>query len=67
MLSQEKLRRLNELARKAKAGQLTEDELAERELLRTEYLETFRSEFRGHLDRIQIVDEDGEGANDRAH
>lgn len=57
MLTEEKLKRLNELARKAKSGELTELEVAERKRLRDEYLANFRDAFRKHLDAIEVVDE----------
>ncbi|MEH7482482.1 DUF896 domain-containing protein, partial [Neobacillus drentensis] len=43
MLSKEKMARINELARKAKATGLTETEAKEQTKLRSEYLATFRS------------------------
>ena len=43
MLSKEKMARINELARKAKATGLTETEAKEQSKLRSEYLATFRS------------------------
>ena len=43
MLSKEKMARINELARKAKATGLTALEAKEQSSLRSEYLATFRS------------------------
>jgi len=49
--------RINELARKHKTVGLTEQETAERERLRRQYLTRFRSAFRQQLDRIEFTDE----------
>jgi len=54
-----KIDRLNELAKKAKAATLTIPELAERELLRKEYIAAFRSNLKATLDNTVIVDKDG--------
>ncbi|MDK9709814.1 DUF896 domain-containing protein [Acidaminobacter sp.] len=61
MLSKEKLDRINILANKAKNGSLTESEKIEQRLLREEYLEAFRENFKRQLDNIEVryVDEDG--------
>ncbi|MBN2795359.1 MAG: DUF896 domain-containing protein [Clostridia bacterium] len=56
MLSKEKLARLNFLARKKKSEGLTEDETAEQQVLRQEYLANFKDSFRRQLDNIEIVD-----------
>ena len=59
-MTQEKIDRINELARKVKAGEaLTEDELAERAALRTEYIREFRASMTGILDNTVIVRPDG--------
>jgi uncharacterized protein YnzC (UPF0291/DUF896 family) len=54
-----KIDRINELAGKAKAEGLTEQEAAERQLLRQEYIKTFRENMRSTLDSIVIVDKNG--------
>lgn len=59
MLSKEKINRINELSRKAKAGQLTEEEAKERTALRKEYLDTFRSTMRSNIENLKIVDPEG--------
>lgn len=59
MLSKEKLARINELARKAKNNQLSEEEAKEQTLLRKEYLETFRSSMLNTLKGVTIVDPNG--------
>ena len=50
MLSEEKLNRINELAKKKKEGKLTPTE---------EYLEAFRGGMRNHIEGLKIVDEEG--------
>lgn len=59
VVTQEKIDRINELARKAKTTGLTEEETAERQKLRQEYLEGFRRNFESQLSQIQIVEADG--------
>ena len=57
MLEKEKIDRINQLARKAKAEELTEEEKAEQQMLRKEYIEKFREHFRSHLDRVKFVED----------
>ncbi len=67
-MEQKKLDRINEFARRVKAGEtLTEDELAERAALRTEYIREFRASMTGILDNTVIIREDGtrEAVKDR--
>jgi uncharacterized protein YnzC (UPF0291/DUF896 family) len=49
--------RINELARKHKTVGLNEEELAERAMLRKQYLEIFKQNFRQQLDSIEWTDE----------
>ncbi|MBQ5725425.1 MAG: DUF896 domain-containing protein [Clostridia bacterium] len=59
-MEQKKLDRINEFARRVKAGEtLTQAELEERAALRTEYLREFRASLGGILDNTVIVREDG--------
>ncbi len=51
--------RINELAHKAKAEGLTEDERKERDALRQEYLAAFRANLTAQLDNTYIVRPDG--------
>lgn len=53
-----KLKRINELARKHKGEGLTEEEHKEREVLRKEYLEHFRGHFRSRLENIKVVSQE---------
>ncbi|GLX68128.1 DUF896 domain-containing protein [Paenibacillus glycanilyticus] len=50
--------RINELSRKNKTIGLTEEEIAERAVLRQQYLDNFKRNFRQQLDSIEIVDEE---------
>ena len=56
MLPKEKLDRINYLANKEKNSSLTESEKQEQQELRKEYIQTFKKQFRGMLDNIEIVD-----------
>lgn len=57
MIGKEKLDRINELAKKNKEQGLTEEEKKEREILRKEYIEKFRENFRGQLNQIRFVED----------
>lgn len=59
MLSEEKLKRIKELSQKKKAGELTETEQVERELLHQEYLQVFRQSMRQQLDHLKVIDPEG--------
>ena len=54
-----KLERINELARLAKERELTEEELAERAVLRREYLDDWRRGAQQVLDNTYIQTPDG--------
>ncbi|MBR6376398.1 MAG: DUF896 domain-containing protein [Oscillospiraceae bacterium] len=58
-MTQEKIDRINALARKAKAEGLSPEELAERDTLRKEYVAAVKASLTGHLDNTWIVDEKG--------
>ena len=58
-MNEEKLNRINELARKSKAEGLTEAEKREQADLRREYIEAVRRNLRGQLDNIDIREKDG--------
>lgn len=59
MLSEDKMKRINELARKKKNEGLTEEEIKEQDALRKEYLKAFRSGMRHHIEGMKIVDPTG--------
>lgn len=52
MLPKEKIARINELSRKAREGKLTEAEAKERTMLRKEYLESFRANFKKTIENV---------------
>lgn len=58
-MEKSRIERINELARKAKTVGLTEEETAERALLRQEYVAAFRENLRAQLDNTYLVDEKG--------
>lgn len=57
MLEKKKIDRINELARKKKSEGLSEEEHREQAELRAEYLESFRKNFRKHLDNVRFVED----------
>ena len=59
-MEQKKIDRINELARRVKAGEaLTAEELAERDALRKEYIASVKASLTGQLDNTYFVDPDG--------
>ncbi len=59
-MEQKKLDRINEFARRVKAGEtLTRSELAERDALRKEYIASVKASLVGHLENTYIVGPDG--------
>lgn len=56
MIGKDKIDRINELAKKQKEVGLTEEEKAEQNKLRDEYVGAIRTNVRAQLDRIKIVD-----------
>ena len=58
-ITDEQIKRINELYKKAKEDGLTEEEKQEQQMLRNEYIASFRANLRGTLDRIEIVHPDG--------
>lgn len=56
-ITQEKIDRINELARAAKVRPLTEEEKAEQAALRQEYIAAVRASLRGQLDNTYVVDQ----------
>lgn len=62
-MTEEKIERINVLARKAKAEGLTEEEKAEQQALRREFIDDFKRNLRGTLDNISIQENDGSITN----
>ena len=58
-MEQEKIARINALARKAKAEGLTPEEIAERDVLRKEYIADVKRRLVGQLENTTIVRPDG--------
>ena len=58
-MEQSRIERINELAKKAKTVGLTAEEVAERDILRKEYVEAVRNNLRAQLDNTWVVDEKG--------
>ena len=58
-MTQEKINRINELARKQKSEGLKEEELAEQKVLRREYIESFKNSLISQLENTYIVEPDG--------
>ena len=58
-MEQHKIDRINHLARKAREEGLSEEEAAEREVLRGEYRAAVRENLRVALDNTYIMDEKG--------
>ena len=58
-MTDEKVKRINELYHTAKAEGLTEAEKKEQAVLREEYVASFRRNLRSQLDQINIQNEDG--------
>ena len=59
-MEQAKIDRINELARRVKAGEaLTEEEQAERAALRREYIDSVKANLIGQLDNTYLVEPDG--------
>lgn len=56
---QEKIERINELARKKKTVGLTEEELLEQAQLRKEYIEIWKRNVTQVVESVVIVDEEG--------
>ena len=66
-MEQEKIARINALARKAKAEGLTPEEIQERDILRKEYIAAVRQSLVSQLDSITIVEPDGTKHKIRNH
>lgn len=57
-MDQQKIARINELARKSRESGLTPSELKEQKALRDEYIAAFRNNLKQQLDNIEIVKPD---------
>ncbi len=59
MTQEERVKRINALAAKAKTGPLSPEEAAERQQLRQDYLADFRASLHQQLNNTYIVTPDG--------
>ncbi len=55
----DKIKRINELAKKSRETGLTEAEKAEQKKLRDEYIQGFKVSLKSQLDNMYFVDENG--------
>lgn len=62
-MTDEKIKRINELYHKSKGEGLTEEEKKEQKQLRREYVDAFKRSLRGQLDNISIQEADGSITN----
>lgn len=58
-MNQEKIDRINALAKKSKLEGLTEDEMQEQAILRKEFIANVRRNLKSQLDNIDLVNPDG--------
>lgn len=58
-MEEQKIARINELYHKSKAEGLTAEELTEQQILRREYIDSFKRNLRSQLDNISIQERDG--------
>lgn len=59
MLSKEKIARINFLSKKSKDEGLSDEETAEQQALREEYIKEFRKSMKNTLHSVKVVDPDG--------
>lgn len=62
-MTEERIQRINELYHKAKAEGLSDAEKQEQQILRKEFIDSFRRNLRGQLDNISIQEADGSITN----
>lgn len=62
-MTEEKINRINELYHKSKNEGLTDAEKQEQQILRREYVDSFKRNLRGQLDNITIKEADGSITN----
>ena len=58
-MTDEKIQRINALAKKAKTEGLTETEKQEQQTLRAEYVADFRKSLKAQLDNTVVINPDG--------
>jgi len=63
MTHEERIQKINLLAKKSKSEGLTPEESQEQKILRQEFLAIFRNNFKQQLDSISIVDKEPKNVN----
>ena len=63
----ERVKRINELAQKSRTVGLTEEEKAEQQRLRQEYVKSFRAGLDGMLDGVFVAGQNGEAVPIKAY
>lgn len=58
-ITENDIKRINELSHKSKAEGLTDEEKAEQKKLREEYVAAIKGNIRSQLENIKVVDENG--------
>lgn len=58
-MTEAKIARINELAKKKKTVGLTEEEAQEQQVLRREFIDSIKADLKSQLDNIDMVNEDG--------
>ena len=58
-MTEEKIKRINELAKKDREVGLTDEEKEERLTLRQEYIAAFRKSMESQLDNVYMINKDG--------
>lgn len=66
-MNEEKIKRINELARKQKSVGLSEEEKKEQYTLRREYIESYKRSLIAQLENTYIVEPDGTKRKVRRH
>ena len=62
-MTEEGIKRINELYHKSKTEGLTEEEKKEQQILRRDFIDSFKRNLRGNLDNISIQEKDGSITN----
>lgn len=63
----ERIKRINELAKKSREVGLSDDEKQEQQRLRQEYIAAFRQSLDQTLDQVFVVEENGEAVPVKEH
>lgn len=58
-MTEEKIKRINALAKKSRTEGLTEEEAAEQKALRREYIEAYKRSLENQLNAIVVEEKDG--------